>query len=101
MSIIGRLLNCPAVVIERVLDTFKGSRHYTVDGEKIAYDAGVCKKNELSTADVARWFIEEEMGFDIVVVRLSNGTVLKLVDKDNSLIDGLRKFAIEKESLKP
>jgi hypothetical protein len=52
---------------------------------------------KIKMADVARWSATPEMVFDIVVLTLSNGEQVQLLDSDNSLLELLRTSVPERE----
>jgi hypothetical protein len=83
--------------IDRIIRSSCGIEKYRVESKCIIKENGARACDSVLIDEIFEWWVEHEMGFDVVFIRLVNGQILKWVDMDNDLLGALRDVAGVKE----
>jgi hypothetical protein len=83
--------------LERWLDHKFKSGVYELQGDQIIRGRGASHEDRIHFEDIHQWQIVSEMGFDLVVIQLTNGQVINWIDKYDDLVGILRQVANQKE----
>jgi hypothetical protein len=70
---------------------------YELCGSEIVHGRGLDSGSRLEVAEVRKWQVFPEMGFDVVEITLADGRQIRWIDKYDDLTGILRRAAPERE----
>jgi hypothetical protein len=79
--------------LERQLLRVTKEGHCRYADGKIVRHRGLFTCDEIHVDDIVEWSVVPEMGFDVVTISLRNGTPVRWLDTDDSLLGTLRRHA--------
>ena len=94
---LSRFLNLPAVLIDKLAWRCCKINRYELRGDTIVFQRSLLTVQMIHSADIERWSVQPEMGFDVVRIELRNGDALTWIDKYNDLLTSLRIVAQSRE----
>lgn len=98
MSHIGRLLNSPATLIDRIAWRLFKLNRCMVEGDHIVLHKGLFTTRKIPSSEIRRWSVHPEMGFDVVRIELATGEAFIWFDKYGDLLAALKELAQLKEA---
>ena len=94
---IFEILHAPGFALQKWLDHTLKVNVYELRGDEIVSGRGRRPENRVKVREILAWQIHPEMGFDIVVIELTDGRSLIWFDRYNDLIAILRTVAGDPE----
>jgi len=87
----------PRNVIDQFAWRVLGVHRTDIEGDTVVLHNGLFTTRKICASEIASWTIHPEMGMDIIDIRLTDGSILRRIDKYNDLIAALRLLAQDKE----